>query len=270
MTIIAMTREMGTLGKEVAREFARRMNYTVVHHELVEGRGERDRGESEVYRFLEGSEAELEKWRNNRAPDGYLTREQVFEIALEGDAIIRGWGAASLLKSVPNVLSVRVCAPMDFRIDQMKQRLGIDERAARREIERSDASHGRAFLRFFEQDWRDPANYDIVLNSEHLTPEVCADILCDAVRNPAFAETSKTRSALLDRLLEARISTAFAEDGGMHRRGTRINISVEESDVRLYGIVADGSSSGIAEGIASAQQGVGNIRNEIIRVNAFS
>ncbi len=231
MTIIAMTREMGTLGKEVAREFARRMNYTVVHHELVEGRGDRFRSESEVYRFLEGSQSELEKWKNNRAPEGYLTREQVFEIALEGDAIIRGWGAATLLKSVPNVLSVRVCAPMGFRVSQMEARLGIDERAARREIERSDASHGRAFLRFFEHDWRDPTNYDIVLNTEHLTPDVCADILCDTVRNPAFSETSETRRALLDRLLEARISNAFAEDSGMN--STRIPSSTSRSKMRM-------------------------------------
>ena len=54
MTIIAMTREMGSLGKEVAREFARRMNYSVVHHELVEESSARSGEQSEVYRFLEG------------------------------------------------------------------------------------------------------------------------------------------------------------------------------------------------------------------------
>jgi hypothetical protein len=245
------------------------MSYTVVHHELVEGGAERGQQESEVYRFLEGSESELEKWRNNRAPRGFLTRAEVFEIALEGDAIIRGWGAASLLKSVPNVLSVRVSAPMDFRIAQMMQRLGVDARAARREIERSDAAHGRAFLRFFEQDWRDPANYDIVLNTEHLSPHICADILCDAVRNPAFAETPDTKRVLLDRLLEARISTAFSDDAGLHRRGTHVNVSVDAAEVRLYGIVADAASRGIAERIASSQDGVSAVRNEIVRINGF-
>ncbi len=270
MTIIAMTREMGSLGKEVAREFARRMNYSVVHHELVEETSARSGEESEVYRFLEGSESELAKWRNNHTEDGYLTREQVFEIALAGDTIIRGWGGASLLKSIPNVLSVRVCAPMAFRVAQMMDRLGVDERGARREITRSDASHGRAFLRFFEQDWRDATNYDLVLNTEHLTPSVCADILCDAVRNPAFAQTPDTDRALRDRLLEVRISDALARDSGMHRRGTRVNITVEDAQVRLYGIVADSASRGIAESIAASQDGVGEIRNEIVRVNGCS
>ena len=36
MTVIAMTREMGTLGKDVAAGLADVLGITVVHHELVE------------------------------------------------------------------------------------------------------------------------------------------------------------------------------------------------------------------------------------------
>jgi len=36
MTVIAMTREMGSLGKDVAAALADQMGLKVVHHELVE------------------------------------------------------------------------------------------------------------------------------------------------------------------------------------------------------------------------------------------
>lgn len=272
MTVIAMTREMGTLGKEVAREFARRKNYTVLHHELVRSPGERARRneESEVYRFLEGSEERLEHWRNNRAKGGYLTAEEIFEIALEGDALVRGWGACRLLKPVPNVLSVRVCAPIEFRIEQMKQRLGVDGRSARREIERSDAAHSRTFLRFFEADWRDATNYDVVLNTANLSPRLCADMLVDLVDNPSFAPTEATRRELEDRLLEARISTALATDSTLGDRGRYIHVTVEDADVRLYGVVADGVSRQRAEAIVGAQPGIRDLHNDIIRARGFS
>lgn len=39
--------------------------------------------------------------------------------------LIKEWVATRLMKSVPNVLSVRVCAPMDFRLRVMMKRLGI-------------------------------------------------------------------------------------------------------------------------------------------------
>ncbi len=35
MTVIAMTREMGTLGKDVAAGLAKALDIEVVHHELV-------------------------------------------------------------------------------------------------------------------------------------------------------------------------------------------------------------------------------------------
>ncbi len=36
MTVIAMTREMGTRGKEVAKHLVERLDVQLVHHELVE------------------------------------------------------------------------------------------------------------------------------------------------------------------------------------------------------------------------------------------
>lgn len=271
MTIIAMTREMGTLGKEVARDFARRMNYVVLHHELVESASERVRQqeESEVYRFLEGDEEALSRWRGNRSDGGYLTPAEVIEIAMEGDALIRGWGATRLLRSAPNVLTVRVCAPMEFRVEQMKERLGIDGAMARREIERSDAAHGRTFMRFFETDWRDPQNYDMVLNTAHLSPKVCADILVDAVAGEMFIETEATKRVLNDLLIAARVSSALAEDAALRRRGRHIRVTVADAEVRLFGIVTDGASRQIAQTVAASQHGVRGLRNEIVRAGSF-
>ncbi len=272
MAIIAMTREMGTLGKEVAREFARRKGYTVIHHELIETDDDRSRKreESEVYRFLEGSEEELQKWRHNRAGGGYLTPAEVLEMALGGEVLIRGWGAARLLKAIPNVLAVRVCAPMEFRIAQMEARLGIDTRQARREIEHSDAAHSRTFLRFFEADWRDPLNYDVVLNTAHLDPNTCADILVDAASNPAFAPSEASRREIEDRLIEARIRAAIRADPLLARRGRHVQVSVSGASVRLFGVVTDGQSRRVAADIAAAQEGVEEMHNEIAHASGFT
>jgi len=55
MAVIAMTREMATLSKDVAAGLAERLRLTVVHHELVEHdiAGRAGIRESEVHRFLE-------------------------------------------------------------------------------------------------------------------------------------------------------------------------------------------------------------------------
>lgn len=271
MTIVVMTREMGTLGKEVAREFGRRRNFAVLHHEMI--RSQRDREgrdeESEVYRFLEGSEAELDRWRSNRSHDGYLTPAEIVQVALDGDVLIRGWGATRLLRTVPNVLSVRVCAPMDFRIGIMTERLGVDARTARREIERSDAAHSRTFLRFFQSDWRDPLQYDLVFNTAQMHPTACAEMLLDAVADPAFEESERMRQVLNDMLLEERIKAALHAEAGLGRRGQHVDVAVEAGVVRLYGVVRSRSGRQLAGDVVERCGGATGMVNEIAEASGF-
>jgi len=271
MSVIVMTREMGTLGKEVAREFAQKKGYRVVHHELVRTSEERASlgEESEVYRFLEGSEAETDAWRNNRAQDGYLTPTEVLELASEGEVLIRGWGATQLLKSVPNVLSVRVCAPIDFRVSVMKDRLGVDDHAARQEIKRSDAAHGRAFLRFFQNDWRAPENYDLVLNTSHVSPSDCAEILLHATEAASFGESDEMRSALSDILLTEKIGETLRMAGVAGSRGRHVEASVDYGNVRLYGVVKDPDAPRAAERLLATKLGIDRIQNDIVHATGF-
>jgi len=62
-------------------------------------------------------------------------------LAQRGNVLIKGWGAATLLRDMPQVISARVCAPMEFRVRVMMERLGRkDAGAVREEIERFDAA----------------------------------------------------------------------------------------------------------------------------------
>ena len=271
MTVIVMTREMGTLGKEVGREFAQRKGYSVVHPELVRSSEERNAmvEESEVYRFLEGSEAEIDEWRNNHTSDGFLTRTEVLELASDGNVLIRGWGATRLLKSVPNVLSVRVCAPMAFRVSVMMERLGVDEHTALREIKKSDAAHGRAFLRFFQNDWRSAENYDLVLNTSHVSPMDCAEILLRAAEATSFGETSEMQEVLHDMLLSARIDEELRSNGLASSRGNHIEGVVADGAVRLIGVVGNSDTRRVAEEIVTSKFGVESVTNDIFLTRGF-
>jgi hypothetical protein len=66
--------------------------------------------------------------------------------------LIRGWGAAALFRDVPQVISVRVCAPMAFRERVMMERFGIkDADAVRQEIERFDTAHVKTMRASFQR-----------------------------------------------------------------------------------------------------------------------
>jgi hypothetical protein len=271
MTIIAMTREMGTRGKDVAGQVALKLGLELVHHELIESHSDKQAaaGQSEVRRFLEpggGSE------RGPPATQGsnQLTSAEVFRRVIRGNVVIRGWGATRLLHPIPHVLCVRICAPMALRVDEMMQRLNVTQAVARREIKRSDALHTRAFMRFFESSWRDAENYDLVLNTEHLSIETCAQIVVDAAASPEFEETEETRQILRDKLLAAVITARLRKPGALAKRARDVYVDVSDGTVRLYGAVADYATSDEVETLVRSVDGVEQVQNEIERLPRFS
>jgi len=266
MTVIAMTREMGTRGKEVAKHLVDRLDVQLVHHELVEAPFDRLKASSrsEVHRFLNGDAENGEPGNSTPAINGYMTPEEIFTLASRGNIIFRGWGAARLLHSISHILSVRICAPMEDRVNEMMKRLGVDEAAARHEIERNDASHGTAFSRFFGADWRDPSNYDLVLNTGQLAPETCADILNNAVMSPAFRATDASRSALADRLTEARIASLLRNgDAAIKARAKNVYVSVLDAVVMLYGATRESGAARDIERAIRAHTGAEAVQNNI-------
>ena len=126
MAVIAMTREMATRGSEIAAGLADRLGLSIVHHEIVEHDIAERTGmpESEVHRFLEGETSLLERWTLDRKRMSRYTAQEILELAAKGNVLIRGWGATYLLKSVPHVICVRICAPMPFREKVLIERLG--------------------------------------------------------------------------------------------------------------------------------------------------
>jgi len=267
MAVIAMTREMGTLGKEVAQGLADQLGLKVVHHELVEhGLAERlGMPESAVHRFLEGSPSLLERWKFDSTRLSRYTAKEILELAQEGNVVIRGWGATALLRGVPHVLRVRVCAPMTFRERVMMERLGINEASAvRGEIERNDAAHARTMHGLFGLDWQDPMHYHLVLNAEAVPIETCVKLVRLLAESPAFQETEDSRSVIIDKLLETRIRAVLADRSRTGTDTFDIEPTARKGTVTLTGMVMEAPLRAEAEQRVRGVTGVTEVENRIV------
>jgi cytidylate kinase len=242
MAVIAMTREMGTRGSAVAGALAERLGLNIIHHEIVEHDIAERSGmpESEVHRFLEGEASLLDRWRLDRKRMSRYTAQEILELAAKGNVLIRGWGATYLLKAVPHVLCVRVCAPLAFRETVLMERLGLKEAAiARREILRSDAAHNRTMQSLFGIDWRDPLLYAIVLNTARIPVSDCANNIIQLVESVAFQETAHSRGVLMDELILARVRFALERRFGTTSMRYGFEANVLGGKVILTGATTD-------------------------------
>src|SRR5262249_21942149 len=152
MIVIAVTREIGSLGTEVAAGIAEKLGLRNVHSEIVADKVARRLGVAEelVRRHVDGSATSLDRWQVNRRRLSRYTCEEIIDLAHQGNVLIQGWGAATLLRGIPQVISVRVCAPMDFRVRVMMERLGNSNgEAVREEIEKFDTARARVMRSLF-------------------------------------------------------------------------------------------------------------------------
>jgi cytidylate kinase len=273
MTVIAMTREMGSLGKDVAAALAEQMGLKVVHHELVERDIAARLGvnDSTVHQYLEGSASLLERWKIDKQKLARFTAEEVLELAQQGNVVIRGWGATALLRDIPHVLLVRVCAPMAFRQRVMMERLAIgDVSIARREIERSDAAHAGIVQGFFGVDWQDPVLYHVVLNAERVPIETCVKIVRMLAESPAFQETEAARSALSDKLTESRVRAALGDHVGIGMGVSVVDVAVAQGKVTLTGTAIHSQLRADLETVVRGIAGVKGIVNNVVVLRGYS
>ena len=240
MVAIAMTREMGTLGKDVAQGIADSLGLKVIHSELIEHDLATRLGveESAVHRYLEGNASLLERWKIDKNKLSRYTAEEILELARDGNVVIRGWGAVAVLRAVPHVLRIRVCAPMPFREKVITERLGLkDASEARAEIEKNDAAHARIMRGGFGVNWQDPLLYHAVLNTGSIPIDTCVRTVRLLADDPAFQESDASRSVVVDRLIQARVRNvldALASDVGT---GRGLDIAVTGGKVTLQGMV---------------------------------
>lgn len=243
MAVIAMTREMATLGKDVAAHLADRLGLNVVHHELVEHDIAERAGmrESEVHRFLEGEASLFERWKIDSRRLSHYTAQEILELAVKGDVLIRGWGATYLLRSVPHVICVRICAPMPFREQVLMQRLGIKDNAvARSAIAGNDMAHDRTMRKLFGIDWMDASLYALVLNTARVPVGDCAEHICQLAASAAFQQTAQSQVTLMDQLVLSRVRSALDQHfgSGIIALGG-IEAAVSSGRVTLTGATSD-------------------------------
>jgi cytidylate kinase len=269
MTVVAMTREVGSLGTEVAAGVAKRLGLEIVRSEVATNNVARRLGVAEgaVLRYLEGSASLLERWQIDRRKLFHFAAEEILGLAQRGNVLIKGWGAATLLRDVPHVISVRVCAPMDFRVRVLMERHGRkDADTVRDEIERFDAARARTLRAYFNVEQEDARLYHIVLNTERLSVDACVNAICKLTEGPRFRDTFKSRSALANKLLEAKISSALVEHISIAMAPLGLSVSVADGKVTLAGTTCSGSLRARAEKIAHASAGMLRIDNRIVSV----
>ncbi len=270
MTLVAMTREMGSLGKDVAAQLSQRLGKRVIHHEIIGMLADKMRlRKSHVVRFLEGKAGIWERMTTDSTSLAIFTADETLKLVEDGEvAVLRGWGAVHLLRSVPHVVRVRVCAPFETRVERMMQRLNTEDRGfVESEIRLSEEAHAAITRRHFGLEWTQPEHYDLVLNTERVPIDRCVDEIASLFAEPRFQETPDSVRMFADLALLTHVRAALRADP----RTSKMNVLVAASDARitLSGVIEPGLEERDAVDVAQSVRGVSEVESSL-RVTAAS
>jgi len=263
MAVIAMTQEMASLGKDVALGVSERLGLQLVRHEvgdMVAGRMQVKK--SLIRRIREGKASKIEKWAADEKTISIFTAEEVLDLAVKGNVLIRGWGGTLLLRSVPHIARVRVCAPLEVRVKRLMERLETDDEAlARHEIEVDDDARARRMGEAHGVSWGDATLYDLTLNTERVSIPSCVEQVLELVKRPEFQETPESRRKLADLAVEAKARAALRADE--RTAGIDISLDVQGGVVTLRGIVVDDREKSLVAEVLRPVPGVASVKDEL-------
>jgi cytidylate kinase len=258
-----MSQEMATLGKDVALGVCEELGLAQVRHEVgdvVAGRMQVKK--SLIRRLREGKASAIERWAADEKTISIFTAQEIFDLAVKGNVLIRGWGATMWLRPVSHIPGIKICSPMSLRLKRLMARLETDdEQLARKEIRVDDAARASRMSEHFNVEWGDPALYDLTLNTERIPIPSCVDMVVALLRNPAFAETPESRQHLLNLALGAHVRAALRAHADT--ADVDITVAAANSVVTLSGIVSNPDERDRSVAVAVAVAGVTRVENQL-------
>ncbi|MHB8077707.1 MAG: cytidylate kinase-like family protein [Candidatus Krumholzibacteriia bacterium] len=187
--IIAISRQLGSGGRELADALARRLDLQIHGYSLIDEIARRHDLERQFVEQLdEGTRSEIELWvrgvleQRNFTSDQYLASlvRVVRTLAVHGGVLFLGRGTHLILGELCS-LRLRVTASAETRVRAVMRYEKLDVAAARERVTASDAERDRFVRRMFKVEPDDPRQYDLIFNTDNLPPRELVGIAMTAL-----------------------------------------------------------------------------------------
>jgi len=177
--IISISRQHGTGGKEIARKVAERLGLKFYDKEEIKKFAiknsliEDTYSDDELYKFYLSLDAEKDSMIKQA--------ETIKMIASNEDCVIVGRCADYILKDNANLIKIFLYAPIEYRIDKVKEMYKDTYKEAKKHVNQSDKSRASYYEIIANSKWGDKENYDICLDCS-IGNDKIINIICDYIK----------------------------------------------------------------------------------------
>ena len=238
MSIITISHAPYSGGAEIAKKVASSLSYRSVEREvLIEASRRYGIPEAKYEEVLEAQGHWWERWIESLRLYRITIQAAMCEVAQGGGVVYYGRAGQELFPGIKHVLKVLIVAPMEYRMQQVKARKGLDGENARHFLKELDRVRTRRLRAVFNADWLDPVGYDLVLNSSRISTDSAARVIAELARREEFQPTAASERAFQDLTTTSRVQAALIISP--KTRNVILNVHSDSGKVTVSGILAD-------------------------------
>ena len=252
MPIVTISRGTLSGGEALANLLSGKTGYPVIGLEVIKDAAIRfGISESAISKQLSQGPRVIERLAGDKRRI-YVSAVQsaLSERALQGDFIYHGLAGHFLLLEVPNVLKIRLVAPLAYRVKSVMAKKNFTEQEAIKYIEKVDEKRKQWTRFLYDVDWTDPMLYDVVINLDQVTLDTACGLILYALNQPEFKDSPEKRKAVRDFALSCQAKARLALDE--RTRGVEVTVEAKEGKVLVRGWVFT-TSALVATGMQSTK-----------------
>lgn len=191
--IITISREYGSGGRYIGKLVSEKLGIKLYDKEFVEEIAKSTGLSAEYIKDNEQKRTVLDNL-NNGYYAGLTNADELFikeselikDVAEKESCIIVGRCADFILKDKENVIRIFINNSMENKIKRATKFYGMSEEHATKEISRINKLRANHYKYYTENNWKDPSNYDICINSDSIGIDNAVELICDIVNKTSL------------------------------------------------------------------------------------
>jgi len=192
--IVTLSRQFASMGSTIAHYMSDRLGIEYYDRDIVEQAARRMGLDLPLVCDAEEKGSPLlARLTDSLGSDMLVVQNDIFRVEAEiirdfahpdkPSCIIVGRCADSVLKDYPRVLNVYIYAPVEARVRNAVEKLGMDEKTARKTIAAVDRAREIYRLRYGDGVKNVLDRRDLMIDSSRFGPEKTAEMLCGIVKS---------------------------------------------------------------------------------------